>query len=57
MMFIKDLKRLNRNLKDIIIIDNSPMAYAFDVENGLPILSWFDNRDDRELINIQKILL
>ena len=55
-IFIKDLKRLNRNLKDIIIIDNSPMAYAFDVENGLPILSWFDNRDDRELINIQKIL-
>ena len=46
-IFIKDLKRLNRNLKDIIIIDNSPMAYAFDVENGLPILSWFDNRDDR----------
>ena len=55
-MFIKDLKRLNRNLKDIIIVDNSPLAYAFDSDNGLPILSWFDNPVDRELINIQPLL-
>ena len=55
-VFIKDLKRLNRSLKDIIILDNSPMAYAFDVDNGLPILSWFDNRDDKELIRVQQIL-
>ena len=32
------------------------MAYAFDVDNGLPILSWFDNRNDKELINILPIL-
>ena len=55
-VFIKDLKRLNRNLKDVIIIDNSPLAYAFDVDNGLPILSWFDNREDKELINLQPLL-
>ena len=55
-VFIKDLKRLNRSLKDVIILDNSPLAYAFDVDNGLPILSWFDNRSDKELINIQPIL-
>ena len=55
-VFIKDLKRLNRSLKDIIIIDNSPLAYAFDVDNGLPILSWFDNRDDKELLLLEPIL-
>ena len=55
-VFIKDLKRLNRNLKDIIILDNSPLAYAFDVDNGLPILSWFDNRDDKELVHIVPLL-
>jgi len=55
-VFIKDLKRLNRSLKDVIIIDNSPLAYAFDVDNGLPILSWFDNRDDRELLHLEPIL-
>ena len=55
-VFIKDLKRLNRNLKDIIIVDNSPLAFAFDIENGLPIISWFDDPVDKELINIQPLL-
>ena len=55
-VFIKDLKRLNRNLKDVIIVDNSPLAFAFDTENGLPILSWFDDPVDKELINIQPLL-
>ena len=55
-VFIKDLKRLNRNLKDLIIVDNSPMAFAFDTENGLPILSWFDDPIDKELVNIQPLL-
>ena len=55
-VFIKDLKRLNRNLKDVIIVDNSPLAFAFDSENGLPISSWFDDPADKELINIQPLL-
>ena len=55
-VFIKDLKRLNRNLKDLIIVDNSPLAFALDTDNGLPILSWFDDPIDRELTNIQPLL-
>ena len=48
-IFIKDLKRLNRNLKDVIIVDNSPFAYIFDSNNGLPIKSWFNDKKDKEL--------
>ena len=55
-VFVKDLKRLNRNLKDVIIVDNSPLAFAFDSDNGLPILSWFDDPIDKELMNIQPLL-
>ena len=55
-VFIKDLKRLNRNLKDVIIVDNSPLAFAFDSENGLPITSWFDDPVDKELVDIQPLL-
>ena len=55
-VFIKDLKRLNRNLKDLIIVDNSPLAFALDTDNGLPIISWFDDPIDRELTNIQPLL-
>ena len=55
--YVKDLTRLGRNLKDIIIVDNSPLSYCFHPNNGLPILSWFDNYNDYELENITPILL
>ena len=47
-IYIKELKRLNRDLKDVIIVDNSPIAYAFDTENGLPIKSWYGDKNDNE---------
>ena len=55
-IFIKDLKRLNRNLKDVIIVDNSPIAYAFDSENGLPIKTWYDDPYDNELKKIEPLI-
>ena len=55
-IYIKELKRLNRDLKDIIIVDNSPLAYAFDLENGLPIKSWYEDKNDNELENIFPLL-
>ena len=27
--FVKDLTRLGRSMKDVIIVDNSPVAYLF----------------------------
>ena len=55
-IYIKELKKLNRNLKDIIIVDNSPLAYAFDTENGLPITTWYEDKEDEELFHIFPIL-
>lgn len=50
------MKRLNRDLKDVIIIDNSPIAFHFDVNNGLPISSFTDNKNDKELFKLDFIL-
>ena len=47
--FVKDLTRLGRNMKDLIILDNSPVAYMFQPENAMPCVSWYDNLADREL--------
>ena len=55
--YVKDLKKLGRNLKDTIIVDNSPLSYSFHPNNGLPILSWFDDYRDNELENITPILI
>jgi len=46
-MYVKDLSELGRNLKDTLIIDNSPTAYYFQPENALPIVSWYDDKEDR----------
>ena len=54
--YIKELKRLNRNLKDLVIVDNSPLAYTFDIDNGLPIKTWYDDKNDTELYKIINIL-
>ena len=55
-VFVKDLKKLNRNLKDIVIVDNSPIAYAFHTKNGLPIKTWIEDPNDNELLKITPIL-
>lgn len=43
-------------MQDIIIIDNSPSCYLFQPENALPILSWYDDKDDQYLYDYIPVL-
>ena len=54
--FVKDLNLLGRDAKDIIILDNNPIAYSLNHYNGFPIKSWFDDKNDDELLKICPIL-
>ena len=54
--FIKNLNSLNLQLKDIIIIDNNPISFKFNKNNGIPIKSWHFDRSDTELIKIIPLL-
>lgn len=54
--YVKDLGRLGRDLKDVIIIDNSPASYIFHPENAVPVSSWFDDMSDTELTDMLPIL-
>lgn len=52
-VYIKDLRIFaNRNLKDIIIVDNAAYSFAYQLDNGIPIVSWHDDRNDKELFNL-----
>lgn len=50
------MARLGRHLEDVIIIDNSPNSYLFQPENSLPSISWYDDKHDRELMDMIPIL-
>ena len=55
-IYIKDLKIFNRTINNMIIIDNNPLSYDNNRENGIPILSWYENINDNELLKLLPIL-
>ncbi|OLL27138.1 hypothetical protein NEOLI_000434 [Neolecta irregularis DAH-3] len=50
--YVKDLSHLGRDLREVIIIDNSPASYVFHPANAVPISSWFNDPHDTELLDI-----
>ena len=54
--FIKDLKKVGRDLKHTIIIDNNPVSYLLNKENGIPILTWHSSKSDNELMKLVPLL-
>lgn len=54
-VYVKDLALLGRHLSQTIIIDNSPIAFSFNIANGLPIKSYYGGSDD-QLTNLIPIL-
>ncbi|XP_035595015.1 carboxy-terminal domain RNA polymerase II polypeptide A small phosphatase 2-like [Oncorhynchus keta] len=50
--YVKDLSLLGRELHKTLILDNSPASYIFHPENAVPVVSWFDDVEDSELLHL-----
>jgi CTD small phosphatase-like protein 2 len=40
-----------------VIVDNLVHSFGLQIDNGIPILNFTNNKDDRELLGVEKILL
>lgn len=54
--YVKDLNQMGRDIKQIIIVDNSPASYLFHPENAIPCESFIDDMSDRELYDMVPFL-
>jgi hypothetical protein len=53
---VKDLSKLGRSLKSLILIDNSPTSYSLQPDNALPIPTWINDPNDSELAKLIPVL-
>lgn len=45
--FIKDLRIVKgKDLKKMILVDNLAHSFGFQIENGVPILEWHQDKND-----------
>ena len=56
--YVKDLGILEEfcDLKDVVLIDNSVLSFAYHLDNGIPISPFYDSKNDVELLDISNFL-
>ena len=47
----------NINIKNIILVDNNMYSFAPQLNNGILINSFYNNKDDKELDNVLRYLI
>lgn len=54
---IKDLRILNLNLKNVVIVDNNLCSFANQLENGILVSSFYNNKNDSDLFQVMNYLI
>ena len=59
-VYLKDLRVLladDRKIEDIVLVDNAAYSFVLQVENGVPIIPFYNEKSDQELKRLEKYLL
>lgn len=56
-VFVKDLRVINRDLRDMVLIDNASYSYGLQVDNGIPILPFYEDKQDEEFRHLLPYLM
>jgi len=52
-IYIKDLRVIgNRDLRHILIVDNATYSFGYQLDNGIPIVPFYDDPADEELLHL-----
>lgn len=51
-IYVKDLSIFNRSLEDIVIVDNAVYSFGYQLENGIPIIPFYEDKEDEELLHL-----
>jgi CTD small phosphatase-like protein 2 len=46
----------NRNLEDLLIVDNAVYSFGYQLENGIPIIPFYEDKEDEELLHLIQYL-
>ncbi len=46
---VKDLRIMNRDLTQTVLVDNAAYSYAYQIDNGIPIIPYYEGKNDFEL--------
>jgi len=55
-VYVKDMSILGRDIRDVILVDNSPNSFFLQPENAYHIKNFFDDKTDRELDRLTSFL-
>jgi CTD small phosphatase-like protein 2 len=46
-LYVKDLTVIkNRQMKNLVLVDNAAYSYALQLDNGVPVIPFYNNKKD-----------
>jgi CTD small phosphatase-like protein 2 len=57
-VYVKDLRIFEQqwDLKDVVLIDNAVHSFGFQINNGIPMLPFYDDKSDKDMLYVAQYM-